>query len=551
MDVQDLRGLEDGRELETELCIVGSGPAGLALATELIPTGLRILIVESGGLQEDPESDALSRTESIGELRVAEPKLLRNRMFGGTSHSWTGRCAPFDEMDFEVRPWVPFSGWPLSRRELEPFLGRAGSHLGLGRNCYDERLWDLIGRSRPDREVDEKLIKHCFWQYSTDAANSLDFMRFGPAFLAKSAPNVRILLNATATDLQTDPTGAKLLGVVVSTLEGKHATIRPKATVLCAGGIENARIMLCSNTMVAAGIGNENDLVGRFLMDHPRCTLGEFEATTADEVRARYGLFQLKEHTTRFFAPGLSLSPALQERMQLLNCAAWLTEDRAPDDPWDALKRILSRGREHPVRDAWSVVTHPKLLLRGLNDRLLHGRGLPHKLRRLVLDCIVEQRPDPESRLSLGEERDRLGMPVARLDWRISKQEKATVATLGGLIRDEFTRLRIGAPVLVDWVRHKTWDQARFTDVAHPTGTTRMAEHSRSGVVDKNCKVHGVEGLYVAGSSVFPTAGHANPTLMIVALAIRLADHLQQAAFRGSHRDIEVGSAVSARMRFC
>jgi choline dehydrogenase-like flavoprotein len=145
-----------------------------------------------------------------------------------------------------------------------------------------------------------------------------------------------------------------------------------------------------------------------------------------------------------------------------------------------------------------------------------------------VLDCIVEQRPDPDSRLSLSDRTDCLGLPIARLDWRISDQERETVATFGNLICKEFQRIGLANPKLADWAKHRRLDDSRFVDVCHPTGTTRMASDARSGVVDTHCQVHGTEGLYIAGSSVFPTTGHANPTLMIVALAIRLADRLKQ-----------------------
>jgi choline dehydrogenase-like flavoprotein len=159
-------------------------------------------------------------------------------------------------------------------------------------------------------------------------------------------------------------------------------------------------------------------------------------------------------------------------------------------------------------------------------------RGVRHKLARLVLDCVVEQRPNPDSRIRLSDRVDPVGVPLARLDWRISDQEKETVAILGRLIADEFSRVGLAAPTLAQWVRTGHRDEAQFVDVAHPTGTTRMSSDSRYGVVDENCRVHGVDTIFVAGSSVFPTTGHANPTLMIIALAIRLADRLKTSVFR-------------------
>ena len=276
-------------------------------------------------------------------------------------------------------------------------------------------------------------------------------------------------------------------------------------------------------------------------MDHPRCAIAEWEPGAFARLRDRYGLFRA-DGSPNFFARGLTLSEAAQERHRLLNCAAWITEDRAPDDPWDAAKRLIARrgSAAARARDAWSVVSQPALLLRGIDDRVRRRRGLPHKLRRLVLDCIVEQRPDPDSRVSLGTRLDPLGLPVARVDWRIGEGERDTVAFLCGLIQRSFERDGLPVPEAAGWIRARDWSAATFRDVAHPTGTTRMGDDPRTSVVDRHGRVHGIDGLYVAGSSVFPTSGHANPTLMIVALAVRLADRLRAIAS-------EHGAAVLAR----
>jgi choline dehydrogenase-like flavoprotein len=526
MKIDDLRKLEISGEIETDLCIVGSGPAGLTVAGELIGTGTRILILESGGLVEEAVVDSLGEIESVGEPRIMEQTLFRNRVFGGTSHSWTGRCAPFDDIDFAKRPWIPFSGWPMRRSQLEPFIHRASEYLGIRPAHYDERLVQDNGCPILSSDLDRENLRNCFWQFSSDSRKPLDYMRFGPAFLCKNPPNASVLLHATVSHITTD--GGRVVALEVSTPENKRAIVKSRAVVLCGGGIDNARMLLYSNRVVAGGVGNRHDLVGRFLMDHPRCALAEFDPRSSAEVGDYYGLFRLgKNGDRRTFLQGITLSPKMQKREGLLNCAAWLTEHWAPDDPWSAMKRLLSGDHRRPAQDAWSVLSQPGFVARGVKDRLLRGKGVPHKLQRLVLDCIVEQRPDPESRLMLGEKTDRLGLPLARLDWRISEQEKVTMAAFGNLICREFARVGLPVPELVDWAANHRLDEARFVDVCHPTGTTRMADDPRAGVVDRTCQVHDVEGLFIAGSSVFPTSGHANPTLMIVALAIRLADTLK------------------------
>ena len=146
----------------------------------------------------------------------------------------------------------------------------------------------------------------------------------------------------------------------------------------------------------------------------------------------------------------------------------------------------------------------------------------------LRLSCAVEQRPDPASRVTLADRVDRFGMPLSRIDWRIDSQEQHTVRRTAELVGEGLQRLGLDGLALDEWVRDGAGFPPTFADAAHPTGTTRMADEPRQGVVDRQGQVHGVQGLYVAGSSTFPTSGHANPTLMIVALAIRMADHLKQ-----------------------
>jgi choline dehydrogenase-like flavoprotein len=533
MQVEDLR-FEHEREIDTDLCLVGSGPAGLTIANEFAGTAVKVLVLESGGLVEEPESDAQSKIESIGAPRTMEPTLVRNRILGGSSHTWNGKCAPLDDIDFEARPWVPFSGWPISRASLAPYLDRASSYVGIVPYCHERPAWALLGQPPPNPDVNTELLKPMCWQYSNDSDSRLhDPVRFGRRFLSSSATNIRTLLHATVTHVTTNETGSQVRAVEIIGPDGKRTIVRAKVLVLCAGGIENARLLLCSNRIVRKGVGNANDLVGRFLMDHPRCYLGEFDPTEARLLRYRYGLCRVNgEGRGHFFLDGLVLSPNFQKKKQLLNCAAWIEGDKAVDDPWTAAKRLVFGPDRDITRDAWYFLSQPRHVVRGLSDHFVRRTGVMGKIQRLLLHCWAEQRPDPESRIRLSERKDRLGMPLAQLDWKISEQEKATVAVFGQLITDEFRRIGLPVPALAEWVRSGRYDQAEFIDAAHPTGTTRMARDPREGVVDENCQVHGVEGIFVAGSSVFPTNGHANPTLMIVALAIRLAAWLKVQHFR-------------------
>lgn len=527
MDVATVESLPAGTAIDTDVCIVGSGPAGLTIASELAGSGARVLILESGGLQEDAAADALNQFESVGQPRVATGWKVRNRVFGGTSHSWSGRCAELDDIDYAVRDWVPHSGWDIGRAELAPFIRRAARHLGLESGAIDPAP---ARGSRKALGFDPSLIARTTWEFSRETNRPRDFTRFGPRFLGLDAgAGTRVLLHATVTQVATNADGTQAEGVEISGRDGRRATVRTRALVLCAGGIENARMLLLSDKAAPGGLGNQGGKVGRFLMDHPRCPVGEFDTKDAHRVRAYFGGYSRTVAGRRHdFINGLSLSPRMQETRRLLNCAAWVDEQRAPDNPFDAARRLAGRSSQQVRRDSWAVVSNLGLVNRAVRDRLVRGRSVTHKYSRLTLMCLVEQRPDLDSRVTLGHQVDRHGLRLPQIDWRISAQERESVAALGETVRAEFERLGLPPLRLQDWIQKGRHDGAWFEDVAHPTGTTRMARDPRRGVVDVNCRVHGVDGLFVAGSSVFPTVGHANPTQMIIALSIRLADHLKE-----------------------
>ncbi len=543
MQIADLRSLPPGEALACDICIVGSGPAGATLLTELAGSGLSVILLESGGLKRDEQSERLNEVENVGMERFADQTLMRARVLGGTSDIWTGRCAPFDDIDYRRRAWVPHSGWPFGAAELSPHFDRALRHLGLGPGAdyTGEGFWQIARRTPPQPQLANESLLPFFWQYSRDARLRYHAMRFGPQLrlLASAASgagrrgDARILVNATVLHIDTDWAASRVESVEVASPDGGSRTIKASKVVLCAGGIENARLLLASNRIAAAGLGNGHDLVGRFLMDHPRGSVASFKLKDYARLRRHFAIHNVRtERGSHVFYQGVSLSPAAQEREGLLNCAAWLTEIITPDDPWSALKRMAG-ARSINRQDIAALLGNVGLLARGVHRHLMVGHGLPRKVLDLRLSCTVEQRPDPASRVTLADRVDRFGMPLSRIDWRIDGQEQHTVRRMAELVGEGLGRLRMDGLALDDWVRDGDGFPLTFRDAAHPTGTTRMADEPRQGVVDRNCQVHGVQGLYVAGSSTFPTSGHANPTLMIVALAIRLADHFKQQQVQG------------------
>ncbi|MET0790899.1 MAG: GMC oxidoreductase [Polyangiaceae bacterium] len=540
---EDLRVLATGSEISTDLCIVGSGPAGLAIARAFAEIGLRVLVLESGTLVEDARMDALGAIESDGYRRELDQTRVRNRIFGGSTQTWKGRCTAFSRTDFAIRDWVPNSGWPIGPADVAKYLDAAAAFLAIGPNVYDEKLFDLLGLPPPIPELDKRVLDTFFWQFSKNLEFPYGRAPYGPlqvgqAFLAAPPNNVRVLVNATVTHLDTSSDGTRLTGVEVTSIEGTRVRVVARATVLCGGGIENARMLLASNRNHPSGVGNVHDNVGRYLMDHLRVEVGDFAEADADAVQDRFEFYRVKSAAgNRAYLPGFALSEAVQRDERLLHCAAWVEQNgAAANDPWPAARGLLRKKNSRRLADLRTVIGQPRFIGRGLFRSVVGRRGFRHKGGRLSLICMCEQIPDRESRVTLSPELDALGVPKSLLHWKVNGRELETLVRTAEITARAFADAQLPPVRLFDWVKDRQFTGSPVIDVAHPTGTTRMAADARDGVVDLNCKVHGVEGLYIAGSSVFPTAGHANPTLMLVALAMRLAEHLKTTVFADAPR---------------
>src|SRR5579864_3469180 len=393
MQIEDLSRFDPNSLFETDLVIVGGGPAGLTIAREFFDTPIRVLVLESGLLDETPEHTALAEVESIGEPKTQlqkdkrtrfhgasaplwsqaqQPYGVRNRALGGSSHTWAGKSAAFDAIDFAARPWIPYSGWPIARATLDTYLDRAASVLNLGPNCYDDGLWKLAGIRPPQPGLDPDGLRSFFWQFARAKIDQLDIMRFGREFVTFDAKNVRVLLNATVRQIELDGDGASFHGLDIATIDGARSKVRAKFAVIAASGIENPRLLLASNTVQPAGIGNGHDLVGRFLMDHTSARVGHFIPKDLAPVIKRFGFYGVRhDGRTHMYMHGLALTPELQQREELLNAAVYFLPERSPDDPWDALKRLLRRASTKPVQDALAVVSGTGLLAKGVGMKLL------------------------------------------------------------------------------------------------------------------------------------------------------------------------------------
>jgi choline dehydrogenase-like flavoprotein len=520
----DLMDFPDGSVLEADVVVIGAGPAGIALAHELGSTQIAVVLVESGGLDSEPASQELNEVENVG-LPHLYHRDGRARAFGGAGTLWAGQCLPLDAIDFTVRPWVPFSGWPFDRAEIECYYKRAEKFFRVEGVDYDDRVYTDFDMQSP-QYLAAKLAP-MFTVYTPE-------VNTGTAWKSRisSSPNIRLVLHATLTEIAVEPSGKAVSHLQVQALDGRRAKVRGGHVVLCAGGLENARLLLLSRRQQSAGLGNSNDQVGRFFMEHPNGFTAEIEASEADAANLQQKFRLLYGGNGRRYFPKIRLGAQTQTSAEVLNCNASLLFHYPENSGIAALQDLFRATRERRMPDKFfqkfaNLLRQSPDVIHAVLLRMRSGRSPSGKPSRIQLQCYLEQAPTPHSRVFLSEKKDRFGLPLLALDWRMTELELKTLRVLTSTIQSEFSRLELGRVRAAEWLSQSSGWEANLVDCAHHCGTTRMSDTPRLGVVDSSCQVFGIDGLYVSGSSVFPTSGYANPTLTIVALSIRLADHIK------------------------
>jgi choline dehydrogenase-like flavoprotein len=551
----DARRLDDNASIAADVCIIGGGVAGITLALEFDKRNIRTCVLESGGFRPDHATRDLNRGESVG-LPYRFDDGCRSRFLGGSSNCWGGWCRPMDEQDFAARDWVPYSGWPFEKRELLPYYDRSRHVLKIGPDRYDPEFWfAAIGRTalRRIRFANGDVID-AISQFSPP----LKFGQFYKPELRRSE-NVCVFLYANAVEIEPDASGGKIEGVKLATLTGRTARVVATVFILAAGGIENARLLLVSNRTHPAGLGNQHDLVGRFFMDHVQLFTGHVRFPESSRPYALYDCkFNHRNPSISAYgtciAAQLMLSPETRARHKLLNSlvsfeSVFRGEISQAGETLVRLKRRLLQ-REPPGAttaggDLLRVLAHPVDGAGFVASRLLRVRPLVQKIR---LQLIVEPNPDPESRITLSQRRDRLGMNRVRVRWVLGSLVKRTLDRTCALIAQELRRVGVAEVSLDPPIGDGAWPDT-FSDAGawHHMGTTRMHDSPELGVVDRDCRVHGIGNLYVCGSSVFPTAGGNFPTITIVALALRLSDYIAEELRRpvGPATDLRSSAVVA------
>lgn len=486
----DARSVPSGTAIQTDLAIIGGGPSGIALALALSGT-MNVTLIESGAMGFEPRTQALYRGVSGAPYLPLETSRLR--FLGGSSNHWGGWCRPFDLIDFAERDWLAHSGWPIGRGEIEHYFAKAHQLCEAGTPLYD-RAEALAGD--PVLPLGPGGLATRFFQFSK-TRDSYFPTHFGERYAGdlKKAARLAVYLHANVTRIGLHPSGKAVDQLDIATLSGKRFTVKPRAVVLAAGAMENARLLLASNDINPAGVGNSRDLVGRFFADHPTprdiATIIVFNG----KVPSYYGA--IKSVEGGIIRGGL-LPGEDYRRTKKAMAAAITIENKTELDAF-AKAAVAATASALGVDSA---------------DAAAYALG-----------CGMEISPDPDRRLVLDRPRDALGMARLKLKMTLDTADfdalRQTLTELGRqLLAARTGMIKLNLKTRAEWIANLDWGN-------HHMGTTRMSADPVKGVVDANLKLHEADNLYIAGSSVFPTYGAANPTVNLLALTLRLADHLK------------------------
>lgn len=498
----DARTLPEATEIEADLIIIGGGMAGIAIAREFAGANKRVAVLESGGQEFDAGIQDLYR--GAGMMRAPDNPdrnidaylhESRYRALGGAGNVWGGKCVPLDPSDFAEREWLTHTGWPFTRAQLQPFYDRACRLLQIP--LFD-RDWDTQPEEgRPPLGLGgarEFFSAPRYFSPVTGYADRARFDEFRTGFA--NAANIDVYLHANVTAIEPHRNGHRIGGLRIATLDGKRHTARGRAYVLATGGIENVRLLL------ASGLGERSDWIGRCFMGH--VTFGAFEETQPMSlVAVSDGARNMSLYVDNGRDKTHCVLAATLDAQRRLQIGNFTTTIFGMNDP--------------PPAEGPAVLALAAALDRGASAA--PGRALP---------CFFmsEQLPHRESRITLDPANtDALGMPRVRLDWNYTAQDMDVL---------ERAIAALGTALGAEGVGRLCWPVARSNLLSilntsrHHMGTTRMNRSDELGVVDTDCRMHGLSNLYIAGSSVFPTSGIANPTLTLIALAMRMSDHLKR-----------------------
>lgn len=546
--IRDARNIAGGETITTRVCIVGGGAAGISFALQFLNAGVDVLLLEAGGPAFDADAQDLYAGEVSDVALHSPPHQYRRRQFGGSTAIWGGRCVPFDPIDFEARPWIEGSGWPIQHEDVARYYPAANALCDAGASVFSAQripgggMKPMIAGFEPG-------------QFDCDGIERFsEPTNFGKRYRDKFAASksINVMMHANVTEIVTDPTSGKVSSAVVRTLDGKQFEVKADFFVLATGGLETPRLLLDSRRHSPNGIGNRYDHVGRNYMCHIAGTIGELKlnvptsAVSHGYERDAQGIYCRRR---------IALRPEAQRKHEVGNVIFRLHHPRLSDPAHgrgilsaiylakplisaEYSKRLHSGEKpttQTMMQHVYNVVREPfataSFLTTWFRERTLATRKFPSLIiaprnNTFSLDINGEQVPNRDSRVMLSTAKDKLGSPRLKVDWRWKAQDIRTVEVALAALKNDVAAWG-GGELAYD---QGSVAEAMLRDGAyggHHIGTTRMSRAPTDGVVDSNCCVHGSSNLIVASSAVFPTSSQANPTLTIIALALRAADYVK------------------------
>lgn len=501
-------------EMQCDVCVVGAGPAGAIVALELAADGNNVLLLEAGA--DTQSTDTLAAIGNINVSGNANLQFGRAFQIGGSSNLWAGRVAPFEEIDFEPRPWMAQTAWPFRRTALDEGYAKAFSLLGMN--------------GLPNIAIPPKI--KAFQSMLDDGLEVKSFAWSRPPFnighLVRERMNKsggpRVLTNTVVTALRETDNATSIDSVDARTANGGSLNVKARLFVLASGGLEVPRLMLASTGVRVHGVGNDHDLVGRYFSTHPKADMAAL--VLKKSVAINNPVFSDQKVGSVMARAGIGLTPQQQRTHELPNHYVQLS-------PLFEFRAGTVFDKVKSSRVVTSPLIEQNKLLRSLVPALglfayeAIGRlaGLQLRARTFVLRGFLDQIPNSENRVMLSNELDGNGVPSIDIAWKLSEGDRSSVLRFFELLDSSFRKQNLGH---IEFGGLRTSGDWPITAIhSHFMGATRMGNDPKTGVVDADCKVFGSSNLYVAGPSVFPTYGYSNPFLTIAALSYRLADHLK------------------------
>jgi hypothetical protein len=536
----DSNTLENYQDLYTDVCIIGAGVAGITAAKEFAKSRHDVIVLESGGEYPNVESQTLTQGRNSG-LKYYDLDTTRVRAFGGTSLLWSldlnreesvgVRLRDMDSIDFEKRDWIPNSGWPFTKKTLDPYYERAHKFCKIGPHNYDIEYWEDKSET-PRLSFKGRSVETVIFQFADRKVFYQDYK-----IELTEAENIRVYLNATVLKIQLTEYANQVNKVIACNANGKNFNINAKYFILGLGGLEIPRLLLLSNDQMQRGIGNQHDLVGRYFMEHPHLSSGIFYPSNP-ELYKKLALYSIHNRHDIPVLGKLALSEDVLRREKLMNCAIAIKykpeiRKRKISRSFNHLKNdiLTSKINNKSISDIKNIINNFNALYSLFRDKAVPqnkkiGSHYDYKYDGFKLSIMSEQIPDFESRVELDYEKDRFGQQKLKLNWKLNPYDISNIRRHQEIIDRELRNNELG---YLDIELKGDEPPKNITGGYHHMGTTRMSQDPRRGVVDENCRIHGVNNLFIASSSVFPTVGYANPTLTIIALTIRLADFIKMA----------------------